>query len=106
MGKKSQSRKPSSIRDLFTEEIKPNLPVGAGKVNKEVKRVCEEPMHNPLKLVDENFEFKYTDRLRSFFKANTGFLVVGIIGRKVGTVMYYIDRLFDSFLGCGEIHCR
>ncbi|VUZ55192.1 unnamed protein product [Hymenolepis diminuta] len=82
MGKKSKSRKPSSIRDLFTEEIKPNLPVGAGKANKEVKRVCEEPMHNPLKLVDENFEFKYTDRLRSFFKSNTGFLVVGIIGRK------------------------
>nr|CDS34140.1 conserved hypothetical protein [Hymenolepis microstoma] len=82
MGKKSKSKKPSSIRDFFAEEIRPNLPVGAGIADKSLKKACEEPMHTPLKLIDENLEFRYTDLLGSFSKNNTGYLVVGVIGRK------------------------
>ncbi|VDN98033.1 unnamed protein product [Rodentolepis nana] len=82
MGKKSKSKKPSSIRDFFAEEVKPILPVGAGITDKSLKNACEESMHTPLKLIDENFEFRYTELLSSFSKNNTGFLVVGVIGRK------------------------
>lgn len=73
---------PSSIRELFSEEVKIDLPESHSE--DEVHKVCDEPMKIPQKLVDEKFEFKYTENLRSYFRDNIGFLVVGIIGLKVG----------------------
>ncbi|KAM7541491.1 hypothetical protein Aperf_G00000040138 [Anoplocephala perfoliata] len=71
---------PSSVRELFSEEVKIDLPVSDSE--NEVHKVCEEPMKIPQKLIDEKLEFKYTENLRSYFRENIGFLVVGIIGLK------------------------
>lgn len=73
------------VRDLFTREI-PDDPIVPVNPKDELYSLCDDPMAEPIKLINANFEFQDNEKLRGCFIENSGFLVVGIIGLKVGIV--------------------
>ncbi|KAL5966978.1 Protein SMG9 [Taenia solium] len=69
----------SSVYDFFKDEISVDPPVAANPKD-ELYSLCDDPMTEPMKLINENLKFEDNQKLRGCFIENSGFLVVGIIG--------------------------
>ena len=82
MDKEGPSATPRGIRSLFSGEI-PDDPAVPANSKDELYSLCDDPMAEPIKLINEDFEFQDNEKLRGCFIENSGFLVVGVIGLKV-----------------------
>lgn len=69
----------SSVYDFFTNEISLD-PAVAANPKDELYSLCDDPMTEPMKIINENLKFEDSQRLRGCFIENSGFLVVGVIG--------------------------
>ncbi|VDM31581.1 unnamed protein product [Hydatigera taeniaeformis] len=69
----------SSVYDFFTNTI-PIDPAVAANTKDELYSLCDDPMTEPMKLINENLKFEDNRKLRGCFIENSGFLVVGVIG--------------------------
>ncbi|CDS37499.1 conserved hypothetical protein [Echinococcus multilocularis] len=69
----------SSVYDFFTNEISID-PAVAANPKDELYSLCDDPMTEPMKIINENLKFEDSQKLRGCFIENSGFLVVGVIG--------------------------
>ncbi|VDK23120.1 unnamed protein product [Taenia asiatica] len=69
----------SSVYDFFKNEVPVDPPVAANPKD-ELYSLCDDPMTEPMKLINENLKFEDSQKLRGCFIENSGFLVVGVIG--------------------------
>lgn len=76
----------SSVYDFFENEV-PIVSAVAANPKDELYSLCDDPMTEPMKLINENLKFEDNQKLRGCFIENSGFLVVGVIGLQVSKTL-------------------